>query len=215
MKQIVAPVCKDPPNFVYYIGINQTLNVECRILNANPNQVTYEWNLDGINHGIKSTMSSSSSILHQQYFNTNNNNANKYSEVNYDHQEENSVISSSSLDNVFMPLVLQSDKNLIGLKKTNENKAKHDTDASSPIASLPSAAASIDANIRFKWRPSSLRDFGVVKCMATNEIGSTECSYELKLGGVPNPPTDCTHVLKNTSAIISCQVGFHQVSYPA
>jgi hypothetical protein len=152
-------------------------------------------------------MSSSSSILHQQYFNTNtNNNNNKYGEVNYDHQEENSVITSSSLDNVFMPL-LQSDKNLIGLKKTNENKAKLETD----IASLPSAA-SIDANIRFKWRPSSLRDFGIVKCTATNEIGSTECSYELKLGGIPNPPTDCTHVLKNTSAIISCQVGFHQVS---
>ncbi len=63
---------------------------------------------------------------------------------------------------------------------------------------------------RFKWRPTSMNDFGEVKCKATNEIGTTECIYEIKLGGVPNPPTECSHVLKNTSAIISCQVGFHQ-----
>ena len=63
---------------------------------------------------------------------------------------------------------------------------------------------------RFKWRPTNMNDFGEVKCKATNEIGTNECVYEIRLGGVPNPPTECTHVLKNTSAIISCQVGFHQ-----
>lgn len=64
---------------------------------------------------------------------------------------------------------------------------------------------------RFKWRPSGMSDFGDVVCKATNEIGTTDCVYEIRLGGVPNPPSDCTHVVKNTSAIISCQVGFHQV----
>ena len=38
-------------------------------------------------------------------------------------------------------------------------------------------------NSRFKWKPSSIGDFGTVTCKATNEIGSTECTYELKLGG--------------------------------
>lgn len=64
----------------------------------------------------------------------------------------------------------------------------------------------------FKFRPSNMNDFGRIVCKATNEIGSTDCSYDIKLGGVPNPPTGCTHNMKNTSAIISCQVGFHQVS---
>ena len=64
---------------------------------------------------------------------------------------------------------------------------------------------------RFKWRPTSMSDFGEIVCKATNEIGTTECVYEIRLGGVPNPPYECTHTVKNTSAIISCQVGFHQV----
>jgi hypothetical protein len=63
---------------------------------------------------------------------------------------------------------------------------------------------------KFKWRPTSMNDFGEIRCKATNEIGSTECIYEIKLGGMPNPPTDCGFTLKNSSAIISCQVGFHQ-----
>jgi hypothetical protein len=57
---------------------------------------------------------------------------------------------------------------------------------------------------RFKWRPSGMSDFGDVVCKASNEIGTTDCVYEIRLGGVPNPPSDCTHVVKNTSAIISC-----------
>ncbi len=84
------------------------------------------------------------------------------------------------------------------------------TGAISSVSNKLSGLVSEGFTSRFKWRPSSANDFGQIKCKVTNEIGSTECTYEIKLGGVPNPPTDCTHTLKNTSAIISCQVGFHQ-----
>jgi hypothetical protein len=82
--------------------------------------------------------------------------------------------------------------------------------SSSIVSSKFSGLASEGFTSRFRWRPASTADFGLVKCKVSNEIGSNECSYEIKLGGVPNPPTDCMHTLKNTSAIISCQVGFHQ-----
>jgi len=62
----------------------------------------------------------------------------------------------------------------------------------------------------FKFTPKSVLDFGEMRCRARNDIGSTDCVYELKLGGVPNPPYDCTHSVKNSSAIIFCQMGFHQ-----
>ena len=100
------------------------------------------------------------------------------------------------------------------------------------LAKVPGGFINDGFTSRFNWKPANLNDFGRVICKAANEIGSTECSYEIKLGGksfvntcffffngfknifdskgVPNPPTECTHSLKNTSAIISCQVGFHQ-----
>lgn len=168
--------------------------------------------MDNINHGIKSSSSSSSS-LHQTFLNINTNN--KYVHENYEHDDDNGV----GLDVVYMPR--SNDKNMFSTnsfkaKANDDEKHKQEKqrvpDLKSEIgAATPPSTPTIDANSRFKWRPTSMRDFGLVKCKATNEIGSTECSYELKLGGVPNPPTDCTHVLKNTSAIISCQVGFHQV----
>ncbi len=164
--------------------------------------------MDNINHGIKSA---SSSLLHQTYINSNSNN--KYVNENYDHDDDNGV----GLDVVYMPR--SNDKNMFGtnsFRKANDDgkrkqEKQHVFDLKPEIGATP-ATPTIDANSRFKWRPTNMRDFGLVKCKATNEIGSTECTYELKLGGVPNPPTECTHVLKNTSAIISCQVGFHQVS---
>ena len=163
--------------------------------------------MDNINHRIKS--SSSSSLLRQTFLNINTNN--KYVHENYDHDDDNGV----GLDVVYMPR--SNDKNMFGtnsLKKANDDdkrKQEKQRDLKPEIVAATASTPTIDAHSRFKWRPTSMRDFGLVKCKATNEIGSTECSYELKLGGVPNPPTECTHVLKNTSAIISCQVGFHQV----
>lgn len=154
-----APVCKDPPNFVYYVGINQTINVECRILNANPTKIFYNWNLENI---MK---------------------MNKIKELN--HLE----ISQ------FKSIMLR-------------------PDYLSPKFHFKSDAIFFqneDFESRFKWMPTDLSQFGKISCKATNEIGSVECGYEIKLGGIPNPPSDCTYTLKNSSAIISCIVGFHQV----
>lgn len=146
--------------------------------------------------------------------------------------------------------ILASDLMLGGMPRSNAAKSAAGDDPYSfnyqatSTASAPPVKQSGFVNegftSRFKWRPTSIDDFGEVRCKATNEIGTTECIYELKLGGeltdhsallkltakklislslsslnpqgVPNPPTDCTHTLKNSSAIISCQVGFHQVS---
>ena len=80
----------------------------------------------------------------------------------------------------------------------------------SSVSSKMSGMVSEGLSSRFKWRPTNMNDFGEIKCRVTNEIGTSECLYEFRLGGVPNPPTNCVHTLKNTSAIISCQVGFHQ-----
>lgn len=162
---LFAPICQDPPNFTYYIGINQTLDVECRILNANPNHVTYEWDLANINHGING----------------------------------HPVLPLANLNSLFgMSLNLKGNPKKLN-QAENDQVVKENKDILDERL-----------NRRFKWRPNSINDFGTVKCKATNEIGSTECSYELKLGGIPNPPTDCTRIIKNSSAIISCQVGFHQ-----
>lgn len=182
---LVAPICKDPPKFTYYIGINQTLNVECRIQNANPALVTYEWNLDSI---LPPLTDYSSSILPNNFI-------------------KSESILESSVDS-FNQDPFMMDKQQLGNNFQNPfgNSFHHPVSPSPKVSPIISDGFSS----RFKWRPGSMRDFGEVRCKASNEIGSTECIYEIRLGGVPNPPTDCQFTLKNASAIISCQVGFHQ-----
>ena len=113
---------------------------------------------------------------------------------NQQQQDENSLFSNGNLNRFQFP------------QSKTYNHQPQSTIQSNKMSNLVNDGLTS----RFKWRPTSMSDFGEVKCKATNEIGTTECIYEIKLGGVPNPPTECSHVLKNTSAIISCQVGFHQ-----
>jgi len=167
-----APVCQDPAYFTYYAGINQTIDVDCRVLSANPSKVTFEWNFDMINYRPNRV----------------NKLENDFPNFNLAYLKNQQIPQSSMLETSS-----PSAESLIMQDKDETNGKANDAFKSS-----------------FKFRPTSLHDFGQVKCKIANEIGSTECVYELKLGGIPNPPTDCTYVLKNTSAIISCQVGFHQ-----
>ncbi|CAF0732571.1 unnamed protein product [Brachionus calyciflorus] len=159
---LYAPVCKDPNNFIYYVGINQTVNIECRILNANPSQITYEWNLDNIK---------------------------KFSEFRKSEHYELSYNSNDFMTQRKDSLLLGSSFNL------NKNMIHFQNE---------------EFTSRFKWKPTDLEQFGEISCKASNDIGTTECKYEIKLGGIPNPPTECTYTLKNSSAIISCIVGYHQ-----
>jgi hypothetical protein len=185
---LFAPVCQHPPNYVYYVGINQTLSVECHIRDANPSQITYQWDLGHIKI----------------------------------HTEDDDSITKDSRTNKQRGLNIQNlnhNGNRINLMNINElpSANKHNNGLNSLLqyenhfAKLTRPKTEdIGFTSRFKWRPTSLHDFGKVKCRAHNEVGSTECVYQLKLGGIPNPPNKCTHMLKNTSAIISCQVGYHQ-----
>lgn len=144
---------------MYNVGINQTIYVECRILNANPTRVAYNWNLKNITKTIK------------------------FKEFgHFELPQSNNII----LNPDYLSKKFHSKRDAIYF---------HNEDFKS----------------RFKWMPTDLSQFGKISCIATNEIGSTECGYEIKLGGIPNPPTDCIYTLKNSSAIISCIVGFHQV----
>lgn len=162
--------------------------MECRISNANPLRVTYEWNLSKINGGSP---------------NTNDNIPHSIPSLNIDEDDTN-IENENKIDHD-IPIA----EALIS-GKAYKNDAIYQ-----PASANPKMSSFINDGLtsKFKWRPTSISDFGEIKCKATNEIGSTECSYEIKLGGVPNPPTECNHILKNTSAIISCQVGFHQVIY--
>ncbi len=179
---LFKPVCKDPANFVYYIGINQTLNVECRVANANPTAVTYNWNVNDINGNIHKTKTLQSTII-----------------------EHPTELNPSMRPGLFpsMPGVVSFPQQASILSNSFMHQRQE----------LPRILGGfIDDGFTssFKFMPRNMNDFGKVVCTATNEIGSTECSYSIKLGGVPNPPTECSYNMKNTSAIISCLVGFHQ-----
>jgi hypothetical protein len=103
----VAPICNDPPNHQYFIGINQTITIECRVKNSNPNYVRYSW-----------------------YFNSDM--------MSYKHAQQQNV------------------QNTV----INEGFVS-----------------------RIKLTPTSVYDFGSIKCLVSNDIGTNECTYELKLGG--------------------------------
>lgn len=126
-----VPQCEHQKGHQFYVGINQTTTIECRIKKANPNIISFDWHL-------------TPSMNHYNLF-------------------------------------------IEKIKFHNEGFSS-----------------------KFKYTPRSIDDFGKLVCKASNEIGSNECLYELKLGGIPNPPFDCTYYLKNSSAIIFCQLGFHQ-----
>lgn len=190
---LFAPICYHKPNYVYFTGINQTLNVECKILNANPARVSYKWDLNGINGNINFQPNNlvKSSSIHI------NNNINELKETN--------------INNNIMPQA-QGMLNMDQQSGWNPNLGASYY-SSADYNKIYNTLETDSMTSKFQWKPTGLNDFGEIKCIATNEIGSTECTYELKLGGVPNPPTDCNYILKNTSAIISCQVGFHQVTF--
>lgn len=163
-------MCKDPPKFTYYVGINQSVNIECRVLNANPSRITYEWNLNQIN----------TASYQNGYVSLNLNNKN----LDQD-QDEDSISMHEALIN--SPDLILRDENL-------ERKHFYSSSSSSPYLQKQMQQAQVSntksinfvnegLTSRFKWRPTSLNDFGQVICKATNEIGTTECTYEIKLGG--------------------------------
>jgi hypothetical protein len=135
---LFAPICYHKPNFVYYIGINQTLNVECKILNANPARLNYKWDLNNINGNIN-------------------------------FQKENLIKES------FTTNILPNPEQMI-----NQNPAYYSNNEYNKVYTTLESDSFIN---RFKWKPNSMNDYGEIKCIASNEIGSTECVYELKLGG--------------------------------
>ncbi len=178
---LFKPICKDPPNFVYYIGINQTLNVECRIANANPSIISYDWNVNDINGNIHQSKIFQPSIIGNQ------------NELN---PMRSSLFSTGSGVVIFPQSNILSSENFMNQRQE--------------LPRIQGGFVDDGFTSSFKFIPRNMNDFGKVVCTATNEIGSTECSYTIKLGGVPNPPTECSYNMKNTSAIISCLVGFHQ-----
>ena len=114
-------MCKDQEKFQYFIGINQSIQIECGIKNANPMHVNYDWHFT--NNRVFIDYSEVTSLYNNKQA---NNNATKKSNQNYNND------------------------NLIS---------------------------------RIRLKPKSFQDFGEIKCIAANEIGATNCIYELKLGG--------------------------------
>lgn len=176
-------MCKDPPSFTYYIGINQTLNVECRILNANPSRVTYEWDLDNID---KNAMYSSN--MNHMYSNNNKNNMNLNIDKNKDVSSENILSNSDILVSAMAePLTgdhIHDSKSDLSYSASYHNNNNHNLINKEENNVKLTNMVSEGLTSRFKWRPNNINDFGIVKCKATNEIGSTECIYEIKLGGI-------------------------------
>lgn len=66
---LVAPVCKDQENFQYFIGINQSITIECRIKNANPKLVNYDWHFLNNRNFIDYTISSAETTASTQITN--------------------------------------------------------------------------------------------------------------------------------------------------
>lgn len=159
---LFAPICYHEPNFVYHIGINQTLNVECRILNANPARISYKWDLNNINGNIN--------------FQANIQNPSKS-------QENLNNILKDSQPNLQNDLNIPLAERLLGSESNKLNTFQNSYHSNSEYSKVYSTLESDSLVNRFKWKPTSLNDFGEIKCIASNEIGSTECVYELKLGG--------------------------------
>jgi hypothetical protein len=67
---------------------------------------------------------------------------------------------------------------------------------------------------KFTVVPRRHQDFGVYECYMRNEAGGKTCEVELRLGGRPNPPTNCAiSYNKNsnkTAAQINCKIGYNQ-----
>jgi hypothetical protein len=188
------------------VGINQTASIECRVQNSNPSQVTFDWNLDNILTNDHQLLPNS--LLKTEDLAAETDDLDSY--VNIDMSKYQSGMPPSIIGGAQQAYQLP--QSIISPQAVAGMPYSMGSGAISSASSKLSGLVSEGSTSRFKWRPSNANDFGFIKCKVTNEIGSTECTYEIKLGGVPNPPTDCTHTLKNTSAIISCQVGFHQVN---
>jgi len=165
--------------------------VECQIANANPSSITFNWDVKGINGEFPSTRSSIIS--------------------------DNSILPNSpglgdvSSGSFFPGSNMGVGRGLGGMGSMGRGfSGSYNVQTLHYSPRILGGFSSDGLTSSFQFKPQGMDDFGNIVCTATNEIGSTECKYSIKLGGVPNPPTDCTHNMKNTSAIISCQVGFHQ-----
>jgi hypothetical protein len=190
---LVAPVCKDPPNFVYYVGINQTINVECRILNANPTKIAYEWMLESINvnSNLINTKHNGSPQPSAPIYSLSNFVANKEAANTYDQSGlSGELLSAFDILSGSKQTMRSQQQQPADESLTNDN-ILDDYLINKPIAARYSAAGSLPPTAvttesftnRFKWKPTSMNNFGEIKCKATNEIGSTVCTYEIKLGG--------------------------------
>lgn len=159
--------------------------MECQISNANPSQITYQWDVKGINGNFPSARSTAIS--------------------------ENSILPNGPpLGGISGGSFFPGSNIGTGRGLNSGYKGSYSVPTLHQTPRILGGFLNEGFTSSFQFKPQSMDDFGKVMCTATNEIGSTECRYNIKLGGVPNPPTDCTHNMKNTSAIISCQVGFHQ-----
>ena len=156
---LFAPICYHEPNFVYHIGINQTLNVECRILNANPSRISYRWDLNNINGNINFQASIQNPAK--------------------SHDNLNSILKETLPHNDLTPTA----ERLLNSENNKLNSFQNSFHSKSEYNKVYATLESDSLVNRFKWKPGSINDFGEIKCIASNEIGSTECIYELKLGG--------------------------------
>ena len=123
------------------------MTVECRIANANPNRITFDWNLDNLNINVQNRR-------------------------NYYNDFESPTADKMMLINPNEDLgLIKSFPTPMPIFNNQENLPKFSNLVSEGLSS------------KFNWRPNSLSDFGEIKCQASNEIGSAECIYEIKLGG--------------------------------
>jgi hypothetical protein len=153
-------------------------------LNANPTKIAYEWMLESINVNSNLINTKYNGALMPQpsapIYNLNNFVANKETEA-YDQSGLGGELLSFD--------ALSGNKQTMRSQPVDETSLLDDYSINKPVAarfssaSLPATVTSEIFTNRFKWKPTSMSNFGEVKCKATNEIGSTVCSYEIKLGG--------------------------------
>ena len=139
-------MCKDPPNYAYFVGINQSIYIECRIAGANPNRINFYWEL-------------SESM---QFIAIKNNN-----------------FSSDDVRSSVLPGGGFANTDALRRYRMHIGGDEHDSFYRDKWSNLLESRLSS----RIFWKPSDMDDFGQLKCKASNEIGSTECIYQVKLGG--------------------------------
>ena len=130
--------------------------------------------MESINHGIKSnTLNNPNSLLGKTDI--------KFNAASYDHDGLVDIVYMPRDESVMNRQAVASEH--LKIFNMNRQSSKIVGNNEEKDKSKETNVVNESLNNRFKWKPTSLKDFGTVKCKASNEIGSTECTYELKLGG--------------------------------